>query len=147
MITNFEAMPRPLRWLTLFSAGFLLIAARAALVGGVIAADGTPVSSSRWWLSGAGAGTSIASALLVASAVLMLVRSRHARRMCVLGWCVASVSVALMESVTGLSLAAILSHLILGALFVVVIGLYLFKNERVAVYFDTENAQGSHPRG
>lgn len=136
MWKNFMAMPILLRFLT--AAGFCvcLIAISTMRPHSMIRVFDRQISAADWWASGAGPSMLIVAGLFVASAIMMLRRSRHARFAYIVAWIALNISIPYVAGVTGAGVAAMSKSSLLSDLVVTVaIALYLYLSRGTRNYF------------
>ena len=132
---NFLAMPPLLKLLTASAFVVLLFVVGSAFRNSGIEVFGRQVSSANWWSSGAGLVTLIAGAILAASAILMLSRSRYGRPTYILGWVALDISILLISRITGTEVATAIPALISNVVITGVLGAYLYKSKAISHYF------------
>lgn len=130
------AMPTILKWL--IAAGFFvcLMIIGTFFPHSIVRVLGRPVSTSNWWVSGAGPSMLIVAGLFCASSVMMLRRFRHARLAYIVAWIALLISVPYVAAVTGNGVAAVSkSSLIVNLLMTLAIALYLYLSKGARNYF------------
>ena len=137
MLRNFYQMPRLLKLLTASTLALIVFLVGSVLPHGSISAFGRQMSTTEWWASGAGAITVLAAVLPIASAALMLKRSRYGRPAYVLGWVVLSLATPVLVAVTKGNAAGAAPSMIFSLVVTVLIALYLYRSKAVRGYFDT----------
>ncbi|MDQ7995559.1 MAG: hypothetical protein AAGC76_06875 [Luteibacter sp.] len=132
---NFFDMPSVLRFLTaiaLVNIVFLV----SAVFSGAMHVQGHVISRAEWWSSGSGYIQLFSSLPLVASALLLLVRSRYARAAYIFGWIVSDIGTALIAKTSGIHLPRELSLFYASgcAISLLLFAGYLFLSKAVEAY-------------
>jgi hypothetical protein len=128
MWTNFWAMPKLLRLMTVHALACAMFFVMSVVPNGSFAIDGHPVSQAQWWSSGAGPLASLLGLLGLASGAALLIKSKRARLL-YLAFLVAGL-VAPYPFLGNPWLCLI------GVPLVVVAGLYLYKVRVTVSYFE-----------
>lgn len=135
LVSNFFKMPGFLRFLTGIALLFILFVAQSVF-SDVIRVQGREISRAEWWESGSGVIQLLSSVPIVASAFLMLARSRYARVSYILGLLVSDVGTGFILNANGIMRTDEQWWFVFSAFAVslLVFGCYLFGSKRVAAY-------------
>ena len=135
MAKNFMAMPIFLKLLTAAALGMILVIVVTVIPGGSIRVFGRNVADSEWWRIGAGPFMAIVTLLMIASAVMMLKRTRHSRLAYVIAWIALSISIPFVAGVAGVGVAVSKPALFSNLLLTLAISLYLYLSKGARAYF------------
>ncbi len=138
MIRSFLKMPVFLKLLTASTVAAVAFSIESLLPGGSLAVFGKVISASEWWSSGAGYISALTAVLFIASALLMLARSRLGRPLYLIGWLGLSVSIPTFAIIVKGTSAGTLPSMIINLFATALIAFYLYKNRAVKDYFATD---------
>jgi len=130
------AMPIILKWL--IAAGFFvcLMIIGTFFPHSIVRVLGRPVSTSNWWVSGAGPSMLVVAGLFCSAGYMVLKRSRQARLAYVVAWIALSISIPYAIEVTGGGdFDSLKSSSLLNLVLTLAIGLYLYCSPDSRKYF------------
>lgn len=135
MLKNFFAMPTVVRLFTIASLCVVVFALATMFTHTSIQFGDRRITSTAWWNIGAGPFMLIVALLMVASAVMMLRRSRYARLAHIVAWIALTISIPFVAGVTGAKVAASKPSLIINGLLTLAMALYLYLSKATRTYF------------
>jgi hypothetical protein len=135
MVRNFLKMPVLLKLCTAASLAVLMWVVVTMFPHTLIHVFGRRITVADWWRMGAGPFMLIVALLMSISAVMLLLRARHARLAYVVAWIALTVAIPFVAGVSGIGVRASESSAISNSLLTLAISLYLYLGKGTREYF------------
>jgi hypothetical protein len=130
---NFLAMPGILKMVTVLGF-FTLVWVATSLVNGVDV-FGKHVDTATWWAEGAGYCCLFAALIASWSSILMIMRSRYGRPVCIVGWLAIAASSLLGAYIAEVPYVSYMPGIVSSLIMTACVAGYLYLSKRTKTYF------------